>query len=48
MAENLCERVELVQNLKKIEQLQEFLERKVLLDLCQQSMLHLVSSRVYA
>jgi hypothetical protein len=48
MAESLCERVELVQNLKKIEQLQEFLERKVLLDLCQQSMLQLVSTRVYA
>lgn len=48
LADSLCEQAELVQNLKKIEQLKELLERKVLLDLCQQSMLQLASLPVYA
>jgi hypothetical protein len=44
----MCERMELVENIRKIEQLKEFLERKMLLDLCQQSILHLTSTQVYA
>lgn len=48
MADSMCERVELAENIKKIEMLKEFLERKMLLDLCQQSMLHLTSTQVYA